>query len=57
MHVSHASTSAIGIERHTATAAITDPERAARGMATLSTMFEPASLKRVGELLVRRLHP
>src|ERR1700730_13448481 len=32
--------------RHTATAAITDPERAARGMATLSTMFEPASLKR-----------
>src|SRR6266852_3094224 len=33
--------------RHTATAAITDPERAARGMATRSTMFEPASLKRV----------
>src|ERR671937_571311 len=33
--------------RHTATAAITDPERAAGGMATLSTMFEPASLKRV----------
>src|ERR1700736_3054715 len=32
--------------RHTATAAITDPEHAARGMATLSTMFEPASLKR-----------
>jgi hypothetical protein len=31
--------------RHTATPAITDPERAARGKATRSTMFEPASLK------------
>src|SRR5438477_2092860 len=38
--------------RHTATAAITDPERAATGMATLSTMFEPASLKRVKNFLV-----
>ena len=39
--------SATGIGRQTAIAAITDPERAATAMATLSTMFEPASLKRL----------